>query len=145
MEFRKGEEVVFCPVDNTSEYRSNRGADGVVTDRQTTKNGKRVRLKSFLVKWRTFRKGVSFFRVRGKKQRRSDYFTALFEKRASDLKKEINMGDGKVSRFEENVKHVHPISYCRNCPLRLRRMLTPCYLSKAEAIKQYGEVKEKEE
>lgn len=135
MEYAKGEEVVFCPVDrNESIYRNNCGASGEIIDRETTKKGTRVRVKSFLVKWHQFRRGVASFRLRGKKRGKSDWLTELFATKYRGLPQR------DVSRFEETAKgNIHPLSYCHDCPLRLRRLVTPCDMTKAEAIKKYGE------
>lgn len=155
LEYVQGEEVVFCPVEQGhTVYLSNRGADGVIEERQTTKSGKRVRVKSFLVKWQRWRKGKSCFRLKGRKRGKSDWYTALFDARLRrDKAKTKKSKSGAayhrlpqlrtqddVSRFEEGAQDIHPASYCSDCPLRLRRLVTPCDMSKKEAIEKYGKV-----
>jgi hypothetical protein len=142
----KGEEVVFCPPEESSPvYTANRGADGTIIDRQTSKKGKRVRVKSFLVRWRLHRKGVASFRIKGKKRAKSDWYTAVFNAKSRDsvqwrTAQQHSRTNDIIPRFEEEVKDLHPIAYCRDCPLRLRRMVAPCNMSKDRAIEKYGEV-----
>ena len=132
LKFVKDEEVVFCP-DTTSILKGHMiGADGIIISRQTSKSKGKQRIKSVLIKWKKHRRGVSCFRLRGKKRAKSDAFTALFESKKRKTK------EGDDSRFEEEAKHLHPISHCRDCPLRLRRFAAPCNMTKQEAIDTDG-------
>lgn len=143
LELVKGEEVVFCPVEGPTQYHTNRGADGVIHHRQTTKSKGRTRVKSILVKWRRWRGGISCFRLKGRRRPKSDWHTALFDNRRGAIKTResiLKMGEMPVTRFEEDIKDLHPLSYCHDCPLRLRRMLVPCNMSKKEAIEKHGKV-----
>lgn len=140
-EFVKGEEVVFCPKEGERAVLSRfRGASGVITSRQVSGPRDKKKVKSVLVKWKMHRKGVSCFRVRGQKRAKSDWMTELSKAdRSEKLKMWDNTDKDKVLRFEEEAKSIHPLSYCNDCPLRLRRLACPCEMTKEVAIRTDGQ------
>ena len=122
LEFVKDEEVVFCPEKYSSRLSKYRGACGVIISRQV--GGSKKKVKSILVKWRSHRRGVSCFRIRGKARAKSDSATAYWKTGR------LSITADEVSRFEEEIKDLHPLSYCHDCPLRLHRLVAPCPLDK---------------
>lgn len=136
LDFTKGEEVVYCPTQNIMRSVSIwRGAQGTIISRQVGKTWTGKKPKSVLVKWKSHRKGVSCFRIRGTKRPKSDWCTAIY---ISSLQKRKKYIHGNNPRFEEEANDIHPLSYCSECPLRLRRLATPCSMPKAEAIATDG-------
>lgn len=138
--FEIGEEVVFCPNEQLFVNTKKRGADGIITNRQTSKKKQkdgtyRILVKSVLVAFSKHRSGVACFRRKGKRRPKSDTATRFWQH-------PFNKKQPKAKpRLEEDVKHLHPLSYCHDCPLRIHRLVRPCGVSKQEAIAKYGKDK----
>lgn len=135
-----GEEVVFCPEEQLRFIGvpvKKRGADGVITNRQTSKKKQkdgtyRTLVKSVLVAFGKHRGGVACFRRKGKRRPKSDTATRYWQHSFNKKQPKTKI------RHEENIKDLHPLSYCHDCPLRIHRLVRPCALSKQEAIAKYG-------
>ncbi len=131
--YEVGDEVVYCPISPAVaffEASKKVGADGEVISRETScrtkkgKNGERIKkppkVKAVNVKWKHYRNGVSVFKLNKKTKTR-----------------EKNIAS---KRFVELGAHIHPLSYCNDCPLRLRRLVEPCGMTKEQAIRKYGPI-----
>jgi len=134
-DFVVGEEVVFCPVGQqfNNTFSRFRGASGIIISRQVgnSKHSPTKKVKSVLVKWRSHRKGVSCFRICGKRRAKSDLMTAYCTGKVKSL--------GSVSnRFEEEAENIHTLSYCSDCPQKLLRLVAPCPFGREEAISTDG-------
>lgn len=118
-----GEEVVYCPLTVNVRWR---GAEGIIISRctSTRKSGKK-RVRSILVRWNRYRKGVSCFRVTGRSTAKSDSW------KINDwIKYNWEGTHHHQLRFEEPMKDIHPMSYCHKCPYRLQRLVGVCKFSK---------------
>jgi hypothetical protein len=135
--FVVGEEVVFCPKRDEIGGRTRvRGASGVIISRQVVGSKENKRVKSVLVKWRSHRKGVSCFRICGQKRVKSDLMTAYFTGKRNLA--QFTNGEEEVSRYEEEAKNIHSLSYCSDCPLRLQRLVGCCPMDRKEAVATNG-------
>ena len=145
--FEIGEEAVYCPgMDYTVGWgrrAPKRGADGEIIDRETSKKKQkdgtyRISVKSVLIKFTKHRGGVACFRRRGKPRPKSNSGSRFFQ---NSFKKRHKTKDN-VYREEEAMKHLHPLSYCYDCPLRMHRLVRSCNMSKEEAINLHGKDKD---
>ena len=134
LEWIKDEEVVFCPSSALDRLTRFRGASGMICGRQVGKSWGKKKAKSVLVRWKMHRKGVSCFRIRGQKRAKSDWTTSFFKESKNNVQHHIP----EVPRFEEEAKHLHPLSYCSDCPLRLKRLVCPCEMPRIIAMKTNG-------
>ena len=135
LEWIKDEEVVFCPSSALDRLTRFRGASGMICGRQVGKSWGKKKAKSVLVRWKMHRKGVSCFRIRGQKRAKSDWTTSFFKESKNNVRHHIP----EVPRFEEEAKHLHPLSYCSDCPLRLKRLVCPCEMPKIIAVRTNGQ------
>lgn len=109
-EFQVGDKIVFCPYSQATRHR---GATGTVIGRTVKGSKGKKKLKAILVKWDSYRSGVSNITLRGKPDKRN--FKVTFEGEAY-----------YVRRPEVGHDSIHPARHCDDCPLRLSRLIKTC-------------------